>query len=370
LNGLDPTNNTNNNPTYEILSRTGVTNGKSIRMDILVKNQPYYMYPFIHVLNDGNIFIFTSRSSQVFNVAGNKIVKQLPDLAGEYRTYPNTGGSVMLPLSSSNGYLNDLVVCGGGAYQDIMSPTEPSCGRIQPLSANPKWEMDSMPQGRGMVEATGLADGTVIWLNGCNEGAQGFGLARDPTGTVLIYDGTKALGQRWSTGPTTGIARLYHSVALMLLDGTVMVAGSNPVEQPVLKPVPNKTPSEDYVTEFRVEKYIPPYLSGSNANKRPTNVALVSKSWNLATNYGITFNSLAAAKTMKVMMYQGGFVTHSVHMNQRMVWLDCTGFKAGSTTQSVTCKSPPNHNVAPPQPYVIYVLVDGVPAIGQFISLA
>lgn len=43
LNGLDPAVQANNNPTYEILNRDGVTNGQNIPMDILVKNQPYYM---------------------------------------------------------------------------------------------------------------------------------------------------------------------------------------------------------------------------------------------------------------------------------------------------------------------------------------
>lgn len=370
LTGLDPTNNTNNNPTYEILSRTGITNGKSVPMDILVKNQPIYMYPFLHLLNDGTVFVFVSKSSQIFNVAQNKIVKELPDLAGDTRTYPNTGGSVMLPLSSSNGYLNDIILCGGGAYQDITSPTDASCGRIQPLSANPKWEMDSMPQGRCMVEGTLLADGTVMWVNGGNTGAQGFGLAKNPTGQALFYDGTKALGQRWSTGATTSIARLYHSVALLLLDGTLMIAGSNPVQMPVLKPVPNQNPSEDYVTEFRVERYIPPYLSGANANKRPTNVALSSTSWNLASTYTIKFTAPSGNKKVQVAMYHGGFVTHSVHMNHRMIWLDNTGYNAGATSQTITVKTPPNHNVAPPLPYVIYVLVDGVPAVGQFVLLA
>lgn len=339
LNGLDPTNNTNNNPTYEILSRTGISNGRSVSMDILVKNQPYYMYPFIHLLNDGNLFFFVSRSSQVFNVGGNAIVKALPELPGEYRTYPNTGGSVMLPLSSANGYLNDIIMCGGGAYQDINSPTEASCGRIQPLAANAKWEMDSMPQGRGMVDGTLLADGTVMWTNGCNLGAQGFGVAKAPTGQALFYDGTKALGQRWSTGQTSQIARLYHSVALLLLDGTLMIAGSNPVEQPILQPVPNKTPSEDFVTEFRVERYTPPYLSGANANKRPTNVAIGNKSWNIASTYTITFTAPAGNKKVQVSMYHGGFVTHSVHMNHRMVWLDSTGFQAGATAQTITIKT-------------------------------
>jgi len=43
LNGLDPTVDTNNNPTYEILSAEGVSQGTSTTWDFLVKAQPYYM---------------------------------------------------------------------------------------------------------------------------------------------------------------------------------------------------------------------------------------------------------------------------------------------------------------------------------------
>ena len=65
----------------------------------------------------------------------------------------------MLPLSSANNWAADIIICGGGAYQAITSPTDPSCGRISPLAPNANWEMDSMPTGRGMVEGTLLPDG-------------------------------------------------------------------------------------------------------------------------------------------------------------------------------------------------------------------
>ena len=370
LNGLDPTVAGNNNPTWELLDPSGKSNGKSVNMTILVKNQPYYMYPFIHLMKDGNLFVMVAKSAESFNVATNKTITSYPDLPGDYRTYPNTGGSVLLPLTSANQWNPDVVICGGGAYQDINSPTEPSCGRIQPLATGAKWEMDSMPEGRGMVEGTLLPDGTVVWVNGANSGAQGFGVAKNPTYEVLLYDPTAALGKRWSTGPTSTIARLYHSVALLLLDGTLMIAGSNPVEQPILTPVPGKTPSEDYITEFRVENYVPPYLSGPNATKRPTAVALGSKSLKVGTTFTVTFTAPTGNKAVKVALYHGGFVTHSVHMNHRMAFLDTTGYKAGATAQSLTVSMPPNGNVAPPGPYVVYVVVDGVPAVGQFVSVA
>ena len=371
LNGLDPTVPANNNPTYEILNTAGVSSGVSIPMNILAANQPYYMYPFIHLMSDGNLFVFVSKASESFSVSTNTTLKSFPDLAGDYRTYPNTGGSVLLPLSSANDYAPDIIVCGGGAYQDITSPTDPSCGRIQPLAADPAWEMDSMPEGRGMVEGTLLPDGSVIFLNGCNQGAQGFGLAADPTYTALIYHPSQPLGQRWTTGATSAIARLYHSVALLLLDGTLMIAGSNPVQMPVLNPVPNQVPSEDYVTEFRVEIYTPPYLEGDNATRRPTDTVLSSTS---LTADGATFTvSLTVAPgtlAVQMVLYHGGFVTHSLHMNHRMVLLDSTGWVAGATAQRLTVTMPPNRNVAPPGPYVVYCVADGVPGIGQFVSVS
>ncbi|TVY58153.1 Aldehyde oxidase GLOX1 [Lachnellula cervina] len=366
LNGLDPTVLSNNNPTYEILNPRAVSQGKNIPLDILTKNQPYYMYPFVHLLRDGTLFVFVSKASQIFDVKSNTVVKQLPDLAGDYRTYPNTGGSVLLPLSSANNWEPEIIICGGGAYQDINSPTDPSCGRIQPLSTKPKWEMDSMPAGRGMVEGTLLPDGTIVWLNGGNRGAQGFGLMKDPTLAALMYDPSKPLGQRFTTLASSDIARLYHSVALLLLDGTLMVTGSNPVEMPILTP----DAQNPFVTEFRVEQYVPPYLQGENANRRPTNINISSHAIKADGGmFDVTFNAPANAKKVQVVLYHGGFVTHSVHMGHRMLQLDVEGWAVGGTQQRLTVSAPPNNNVAPPGPYVVYVMVDGVPAIGQFVQI-
>lgn len=367
LNGLDPAKPENNNPTYEMLSATAVSEGKNIPLQILQKNQPYYMYPFIHLLNDGTLFIFCSKSSEQFSVASNTAVQKYPDLPGDYRTYPNTGGSVLLPMNSANNWNPDIIICGGGAYQDITSPTDASCGRINPLSPSPAWEMDSMPEGRGMVEGTLLPDGTVLWLNGGSKGAQGFGLASNPAMEALLYTPTKALGQRWATLASSGIARLYHSVALLLLDGTVMVAGSNPVQMPVLVADANNP----YITEFRVENYVPPYLQGNKANQRATNIVLSTKTLKAnGSTFTISLTCPKGAQGAQVTLYHGGFVTHSVHMGHRMLQLDTVGWKAGQTAQVLSVTTPPNSNVCPPGPYVVYVLCDGVPGIGQFVSVA
>ncbi|KAF2270809.1 galactose oxidase [Lojkania enalia] len=365
LNGLDPSKPENNNPTYEILNADGTPQGKSFPMELLSKNQPYYMYPFMHLLKDGNVFVFVSKSSEIFNVDTGTTIRTFGDLPGDYRTYPNTGGSVLLPLSSANDWNPDVIICGGGPYQDVTAPTDASCGRIQPLATDPTWEMDSMPQGRCMVEGTLLPDGTVVWVNGGNYGAQGFGIARDPTLEVLLYDPAQPKGKRWTTGPQSTIPRLYHSTALLLLDGTLMISGSNPVEQPILEP----TEKDPFITEFRVEIYTPPYLQGNPT--RPSGITLSSKALKAnGSTFTIKFTAPAGAKNVKVSLYYGGFVTHSVHMGHRMAFLDTEGFVAGSTNQTITVTMPPNKSIAPAGPYVVYVLVDGVPGIGQFVMVS
>lgn len=102
LNGLNPTVVTNNNPTYEILNNQGITNGINTPMDILTRNQPYYMYPFIHLLRDGTLFIFVSKSSQVFNVATNTVVRSLPDLPGKSPPISFKHASAPSPTQISN----------------------------------------------------------------------------------------------------------------------------------------------------------------------------------------------------------------------------------------------------------------------------
>lgn len=431
LNGLDPAQHANNNPTYEILDQNGITQGQSIPMEILIKSQPYYMYPFIQLLPDGNLFIFVSKSSEIFNFSSNTTIQSLPDLPGEYRTYPNTGTSVLLPLSSSNNWSAEILICGGGAYQDLTSPTDASCGRITPLSSsssssssnnnnkNPTWELDSLPQGRTMLDNILLPDGTILFLNGAHIGSQGFGLADDPLLQVLIYEPLAPFGSRWTTGANSTIPRLYHSIAMLLLDGSVLVAGSNPNEMPVVEEDDDRSSSSSdggnfFQTEFRTERYFPPYLSSSgsdssdsDSSSRPGNVLLstlelYSNHSEFQISFQLPFTTAASASAsaasaedenknknntkppppkIQISLYHNGFITHSLHMNQRMLFLDFTQEENLSNSHHSTdeknlqqqktlrVRMSPTPNLAPPGPYVVYVVVNGVPAVGQMVMV-
>jgi hypothetical protein len=56
-------------------------------------------------------------------------------------------------------------------------------------------------------------------------------------------------------------------------------------------------------------------------------------------------------------------------MGHRMAELDVGSWVAGAEEQNVVVTGPPNNNVAPPGPYVVYVVVDGVPSMGQFVQV-
>lgn len=330
------------------------------------------MYPFLHLLRDGTLFVFTSKASQIFDVDQNRVVRQMPELGGLYRTYPNTGGSAMLPLTKRNNYEAEIMICGGGEIDKPWSMTEDTCGSIRPMSKNPTWKMTKMPGGgRIMVESVLLLDGTILWINGARHGCQGFGTGSDPAFDALIYNPEKDV---WANAGRSDIARLYHSVALMLLDGTILVTGSNPNEMPVLddETVPGD-PIRAYATEFRIEKYTPHYLLGDNLKRRPGNVKISQD--NLMPGKTITYieydlDSMLVPRDVKVLLYHGGFVTHGVHMGQVMVEMEALTPKLKGLTSKTWRVSAriPDIKLAP-GPYVIYVVVDGVPGVGKFVSV-
>ena len=56
-----------------------------------------------------------------------------------------------------------------------------------------------------------------------------------------------------------------------------------------------------------------------------------------------------------------GYVTHAVHANARLVWLNASLSQDG---QTLTVTGPPNGNVYPPGPGWLYVVDNGVPSAG------
>jgi len=91
-----------------------------------------------------------------------------------------------------------------------------------------------------------LPDGTFMIMNGATQGVAGFGLANNPNLNAVLYDPTQPIGSRFSILNNTIVARMYHSEAILLPDGRILVSGSDPQTD-------NPDGTVKYPEEFRVE---------------------------------------------------------------------------------------------------------------------
>ncbi|KAG0254641.1 hypothetical protein BG011_005611 [Mortierella polycephala] len=360
---------------------------KTIDFPFLVETLPNNLYPMVHLLPDKNLFILASTKAIILSTSTWKIIKRLPDIPGPPRNYPLTGGSVLLPLVPENNFEPEILVCGGATEFSTQAKGVASCGRISPLAQNPTWEMEDMPFGRMMPDMAHLADGTIVILNGADTGTAGFDRASDPVLHPVQYLPNEKQGRRFRVWSPSVIARMYHSVAFMLPDASLLVAGSNPNGKPV------EYGEGLFPTEYRVEKFSPPYLfprgsaltATTGDNAAPSEVVAQSEivGWQTLIQYGQTFDLdlrwyNSYPETIRVALVQPGFITHSTHMSQRYVGLEIVkrGLKmaTGDSTAAdvkiqvaeaglVRVKAPETNGLAPPGHYMLVVVMDGVPAL-------
>ncbi len=114
---------------------------------------------------------------------------------------------------------------------------DPSCVKITPDVDINWYTDDSLDTGRTMGEFINLPDGRFLFLNGAHLGTAGYGpdwwaigqsYADQPLHQAWYFDPTQATGSRWSKAGVSNIDRMYHSSATLLVDGSVIVSGSNP----------------------------------------------------------------------------------------------------------------------------------------------
>lgn len=336
-------------PTLEILPATGT---KPLYMDWLQRTDPNNLYPFVCVLPSGGIFAAYWNEARILDENTFATIKTLPNIPGAVndpkggRTYPLEGTAVLLPQHAPYTDPLGILICGGST--EGVSNALDNCVSTYPDSAKPTWAIERMPSMRVMPCMAPLPDGTYIILNGAHHGVAGFGLATDPNLNALLYDPAKPMGHRITVMANTTVARLYHSEAITLLDGRVLVSGSDP--QDGVNP-----------QEYRVETFTPPYLL--KGKPRPT-FKLASTDW----TYGqtVTFSLGGAAQNGAISVSLLGSVssTHGNSMGARTLFPD---FSCAGTSCTVT--SPPGKYIAPPGWYQFFVLDGGIPAVGVFVRI-
>ncbi|KAI0791235.1 copper radical oxidase [Abortiporus biennis] len=344
-------------PTLEILP-TPAGGPTYLFMDWLNRTDPNNLYPFLHILPSGNIFVGYYNEARILNPVTFDTIKTLPNMPGSVtsflagRTYPMEGTAVLLPQHAPYTDPLTILVCGGSDFGVALD----NCVSMQPEVENPVWTIERMPSKRVMPCMAALPDGTFLIVNGAEQGVAGFGLADFPNFGALLYDPSQPVHQRISILNTTIVARLYHSEATLLPDGRVLISGSDPQTNN-----PDGTPK--FPEEFRIEVYIPPYL---NQGRTPPSFTITDTDWTYGTKHQITNVTLhqGTASTMRVSLVAATSSTHGNVMGGRTLFPE---FSCSGTVCTIT--SPPNVNISPPGWWQLFILDGPTPSHSAWVRI-
>jgi hypothetical protein len=213
-------------------------------------------------------------------------------------------------------------------------------------------KMPSMPVSLHWANATVLADGNVVVTGGSpkdNSVDEGFNT------TALLW---KANTGGWTQGAqsTPGITRLYHSVALLLPDGSVLSGGGG---------APGPLMADGWLqANLNAEIYYPPYLFSSLGAfaSRPT-IQFSPGS----ISYGQDpFEVRVNSAIKRVTFIKTGSVTHSFDFEQRFMELSFTTPSIGV----LKVQAPSSRVLAPPGNYLLFVFNnEGVPSVAKIVRI-
>ena len=293
------------------------------------------LYPWMDVAPDGRAFYSgPDQTMRALDTSGTGAWQSLGQRDTINRDY---GGHALFDVGKT------LVAGGGPSSKDArvidVNGTSPLVSATAPMAF-----------GRRQHNLTVLADGSVLATGGLSSGA---GLVDLNAGVYPAELWNPVTGQ-WRTLAAMQITRQYHSTALLLADGRVLSSGGG---------ICGTCDQVGYLGK-NAEVFSPPYLfeaDGTLAPRPVIDAAPASSGYDAPIEI-VTGNPAAIAKVGLVRL---SAVTHSDNMEQRYIPLS---FTRGAT--SLTATAPTNANVAPPGPYMLFLVdTNGVPSVAHMVSV-
>lgn len=335
-------------PTLELLP----TQGPALFMQWLRDTDPWNLYPFLAVMR-GGIFAAYYNEARILDENTFDTIRVLPPIPGAVnapkggRTYPLEGTMVLLPQHAPYSDSLEVLICGGSTVDNAALD---NCVTTKPEDPNAEWVIERMPSKRVMTCMTALPDGTYLIVNGAQRGQAGFALADMPNLNAVLYDPSKPVGSRMTVMANTTLARMYHSEAILMNDGRVVISGSDPLD-------------ERFPEQYIVEQFLPPYLLNGKPNP---SFQISNKDWTWGESITVTGVSApnAGMGSLKFSMLGAVTSTHSNSMGQRTLFpsVSCSG-------STCTISAPPSAHIAPPSWYQLFAVDDGQPSEGIWIRL-
>ena len=292
------------------------------------------LYPFMFVLSNGRVFD-----------AGPDTTTRTLDTGTS--TWTTVGTSPIDGMSAVMYRPDKIMKSGSWADPDWNGSLTYNAGAgtavIDMSAPTPAWRSTApMALGRSYHNLTLLPDGTVLASGGMST-SDGTDLSK----AVLPAEIWNPDTETWTTVASLHNGREYHSTALLLPDGRVLMAGGGQL--------PGRA-----TDQTNAEIYSPPYLF---KGARPT-VSSVPTDAAYGSSFDVTTPD--AARIAKVSLIRSPSVTHAIDMNQRFQFLS---FTAGAG--KVTVNAPANANLAPPGDYLLFLVdTNGVPSIGSFVRVS
>ncbi|XP_058725351.1 aldehyde oxidase GLOX1-like [Vicia villosa] len=332
------------------------------------------LYPFVFLNVDGNLFIFANNRAILFDYNKNRVVKTFPQVpGGDPRSYPSTGSSVLLPLKNlqSRAIEAEVLICGGapkGSYQSAERKqflgALNTCARIKITDPEPEWVVETMPEGRVMGDMVILPNGDVLIINGAGSGTAGWELGREPVLNPVLYKTNNPTGARFESQTPSNIPRMYHSTAVLVRDGRVIIGGSNPH-------VGYSFGNVLFPTELSLEAFSPSYLEPGFANVRPRIVSPIPGAQKYGQKLNLRFQVKATLdeNLVYVTLLAPSFNTHSFSMNQRLLVLDSNKVVKVGAAFEIEVTVPGSPVLAPPGFYMLFVVHKEIPSEGVWVHI-